>query len=165
MTSLQQSEAAVATGGSARSLEEVRDLLASRGLRTTAQRLAVYRYLLHHRTHPSAAKIYEDLSREYPTMSRATVYNTLELLVSLGLVQQLDLGVGMARYDGNPEFHVHVVCETCGSIADVEVDGTLAALEGRIASNLGFTVSGRRYELFGRCQRCAAKLGDRAVKG
>lgn len=143
----------------------MRDLLAARGLRTTAQRLAVYQYLLQHRTHPSAAKIYEDLSRDYPTMSRATVYNTLDLLVGLGLVQQLDLGGGMARYDGNPEFHVHVVCEVCGSVADVEVDGALESLEGRIASRLGFTVSARRYELFGRCQRCSAKAGTGAAQG
>jgi len=140
----------------ANSLEEVRSLLTARGLRVTAQRLAVYQYLLQHRTHPSAARIYEDLSREYPTMSRATVYNTLDLLVSLGLIQQLDLGGAMNRYDGNPEFHVHVVCQTCGSVADVEVDGSLAGLEGGIASRLGFTISSRRYELFGLCRRCAA---------
>ncbi len=165
MRPLQQPHAAAERNGSSRSLEEVRDLLAARGLRTTAQRLAVYRYLLQHRTHPSAAKIYEDLSRDYPTMSRATVYNTLDLLVGLGLVQQLDLGGAMARYDGNPEFHVHAVCETCGSIADVEVDGALASLEGRIASRLGFTVSARRYEILGRCQRCTAKAGTGAAQG
>jgi len=138
------------------SLEEVRSLLIARGLRVTAQRLAVYQYLLQHRTHPSAARIYEDLSREYPTMSRATIYNTLDLLAGLGLIQQLDLGDGTSRYDGNPDFHVHVVCRVCGSVADVEVGRSLAKLEGRIASQLGFAVSSRRYELFGLCRRCAA---------
>ena len=139
------------------SVEDVRALFASRGLRTTAQRLAVYEYLQEHPTHPTAATIYEDLSRRYPTMSRATVYNTVEVLTDLGLVQELDLGGGVHRYDGNPEFHVHLVCTACGEIQDVEGDRALDAATARVAARVGFAVQERRLELLGVCRRCAAR--------
>ena len=139
-----------------RPVQDVRELFAAKGIRTTAQRLAVYQYLVEHPIHPTAATIFAGLNSRYPTMSRATVYNALEVLTRKGLVQQLDLGEGVNRYDGNPDFHVHVICRACGQVEDVEGDGALTDLERRVAQRLGFSVEERRFELFGLCRRCAA---------
>ncbi|MHB9144656.1 MAG: Fur family transcriptional regulator [Symbiobacteriia bacterium] len=141
----------------AASVADIRALFASRGLRTTAQRLAVYEYLQEHPTHPTAATIYDGLSRRYPMMSRATVYNTVDVLAQVGLVQRLDFGTGTHRYDGNPDFHVHLVCSGCGNIQDVEGGRALDAAAGKLAASAGFTVQDRRYELIGLCHRCVAK--------
>jgi Fur family peroxide stress response transcriptional regulator len=58
--------------------------------------------------------IFNDLSPEIPTLSRTTVYNTLELLKAQGLVLSLDFGEGYIRYDADTSPHVHFECEKCG---------------------------------------------------
>ena len=70
-------------------------------LKLTPQRLAVYQYLKSTSEHPSAETIYKSLQPNYPTMSLATVYKTLKTLVEIGLVQELNVGEGNFRYDGN----------------------------------------------------------------
>ena len=76
-------------------------------LKLTPQRLAVYQYLKSTSEHPSAETIYKALQPNYPTMSLATVYKTLKTLVEIGLVQELNVGEGNFRYDGNCSEHGH----------------------------------------------------------
>ena len=98
--------------------------LQSAGYRLTPQRLALVRMLATDRSHPSADQIFARLRAEYPTISLATVYNTLEVLVELGEALPLDLHEGCTRYDvRRPTAHPHVVCRKCGRIDDLEVEG------------------------------------------
>ena len=71
-------------------LEPYISRLKSHGYKVTHQRLVVLDYLQRSREHPSAEVIYSDLKERYPTISLATIYNTLEMLTKVGLV--LDLG-------------------------------------------------------------------------
>ncbi|MER3496541.1 MAG: transcriptional repressor, partial [Armatimonadota bacterium] len=72
--------------------------------------------------HRSADEIYTEVKREHPSISRGTVYKTLEALRVLGEVRELELGVGRAHFDGmRPEAHPHTICPTCGKIEDVEL--------------------------------------------
>ena len=82
-------------------------------LKLTPQRLAVYQYLKSTSEHPSAETIYKALQPNYPTMSLATVYKTLKTLVEIGLVQELNVGEGNFRYDGNCSEHGHIQCILC----------------------------------------------------
>ena len=92
--------------------------------RLTPQRLALVRMLATDTTHPSADQIYARLRSEFPTISLATVYNTLEVLVDIGEALPLDLNEGWTRYDVHrPSAHPHIVCRKCARVDDLEIDG------------------------------------------
>jgi Fur family peroxide stress response transcriptional regulator len=94
------------------------------GLKLTPQRLAIVRELAADPTHPTAQELFERLRPALPTMSFATVYNTLDALAAEGLCTALSLSPGAARFDPNMEAHHHAVCDRCGLVRDVRcLDG------------------------------------------
>ncbi len=95
------------------------DYLSDHGVRPSVQRMAVMEYLLEHRTHPTADRIYADLAGSLPTLSRMTVYNTLSVLAERGAVLKLDLDGGTTHWDGDTTPHAHFVCTHCGTILDI----------------------------------------------
>lgn len=90
------------------------------GLKLTPQRLAILDYLEKNREHPSAEDIYNALKEKFPSMSFATVYNTLEVLVEKGLVKELGIDSQKRRYDPDTSIHHHFLCKKCGKILDIE---------------------------------------------
>jgi Fe2+ or Zn2+ uptake regulation protein len=106
---------------------EVAERLRRAGLKLTAQRLAVVRCLVGDETHPTAQELFDRLKPSFPTMSFATVYNTLAALSSVGACQVVQLGGGVSggrtaamRFDPNVHAHDHFVCEHCGIVRDVK---------------------------------------------
>lgn len=97
------------------------EYLAQRGVRWTVQRYAIMEYLYDHRIHPTAEEIYEGLRKRLPAISRATVYNTLELFKEHGLVKELLVEKERARYDYDVSPHIHLKCLRCGRIYDLFV--------------------------------------------
>ncbi len=122
------------------------------GLRWTPQRQAVVETLFRHPGHPSAEEIYATVRRRHPGMSRATVYNTMEALASLGRVQIVSAADGTRRYDPNPSPHHHARCRICGSIADVEAPSGLGST--RMPRLGGFRVESVEIEYRGVCPAC-----------
>lgn len=95
------------------------DLLRRRGIQPTPQRLAVANFILGSRAHPSADQVLENVRRQCPTISRATVYNTLNLLAEKGLVKTQILKEGTVIFDPNIDRHHHFVDEESGQIYDI----------------------------------------------
>ena len=93
--------------------------LREHGIQPSAQRLAVGRCVLETRLHPSADQVWAEVKVELPTVSRATVYNTLNLFVEHGLLKQLALSEGRVVFDPNLEPHHHLIDATSGEIHDV----------------------------------------------
>src|SRR5512142_2997014 len=93
--------------------------LATSGFRFTPQREHVYAVLLKKRDHPTAEEVFIRAKRQMPEISMATVYNCLDALVSCGLVRQLSLEPGAARFCPNMQEHGHFYCDICGGIIDV----------------------------------------------
>jgi Fur family peroxide stress response transcriptional regulator len=89
------------------------------GLKLTPQRMAIVKELASDETHPTAQEIFERLRPGLPTMSFATVYNTLGALSSAGLCAALSLSPGSGRFDPNMSPHHHIVCDVCGSVRDL----------------------------------------------
>ena len=107
--------------------EKVERMLAgvrAAGLKLTPQRMAIVRELAADETHPTAQEIFERLQPGLPTMSFATVYNTLGALSSAGLCAAMSLSPGSGRFDPNMTPHHHVVCDVCGAVRDVPTPGT-----------------------------------------
>ncbi|MDR7522080.1 MAG: Fur family transcriptional regulator [Armatimonadota bacterium] len=119
----------------------------------TAQRVAVFEALQMSRDHPSAEALLRRVRRRYPTLSRASVYNALNLFTSLGLVAALDGPDGLARYDPGTLPHANVVCVRCGAIDDV-TDPGIPALLRRAAGRSGFVLE-PYLTVRGLCPACA----------
>jgi len=132
-----------------------------RGVKLTPQRLAIFEYLGRHPGHPTAEEVYRDVLARYPTLSFATVYNTLELLAEMGEVRKVIVDELRRRYDVNTEPHQHAVCRQCRRIVDVreeEIGGgelLRQALEQVDLSARGFIVEGASVEFAGLCGECA----------
>ncbi len=100
--------------------------LKEKGIAPTIQRLVILEYLDKRTTHPTVEEIYEALKGKYPTFSKATVYNTLQVLKEAGLIQELTIEKEKAHYDPRSEPHHHFFCRRCHRIFDVDIDCSVA---------------------------------------
>ena len=89
------------------------------GIQPTPQRITVVKYILSAKSHPSADQVLARVRRQCPTISRATVYNTLNLLVSKGLLKAQVLKEGTVVFDSNIRQHHHFIDEETGDIYDI----------------------------------------------
>ena len=96
-------------------------ILKDNGLKVTPQRMDILKYLDKHRTHPTADDIYQELKKDSPSLSKTTVYNSLEILAKHKIVQVLTISGTEMRYDFKAEMHHHFLCDTCGRIIDINV--------------------------------------------
>lgn len=126
------------------------ELLAARGIRLTRQREEVLAILLQQRDHPTAADVYERAKRRMPSISLATVYNSLEALARSGLVKQVNLERAPTRFCANLTDHNHFFCERCGSIYDVKA---VTTQPGNLPP--GFIVYHADVALRGVCAQCS----------
>lgn len=94
-------------------------LLREHGILPSAQRLAVADYILLTDTHPTADAVWAKVKQRFPTLSRATVYNTLHLFVEKGLLRELALAEGAVVYDPKIQRHHHFIDEETGAIHDI----------------------------------------------
>jgi Fur family peroxide stress response transcriptional regulator len=142
---------------SARFEEECR----RRGIRVTAQRLAVYRALADDTTHPTADSVYARLREDVRGLSRATVYRILESLEEEGFIRRVSTTDGPGRFEANLAHHQHLVCRRCGCIMDWNVE----ALEGLSLPRrgpAGFVPEDFDIRIIGTCGRCRRSGGRRS---
>ena len=124
------------------------------GLKLTPQRIAIVDALSDDTSHPTAQELYERLLPAHPTMSFATVYNTLDALSKLGLVGTLRLGSAV-RFDPNMTSHHHAVCDGCGKVVDLPArEPSRSAIE-RAAERSGFAIRTEERTYRGLCGRCS----------
>ncbi|MEE9523775.1 MAG: Fur family transcriptional regulator [Thermodesulfovibrionales bacterium] len=122
------------------------------GIRLTPQRMAILEYLEGNKEHPSAEDIYKDIIQRFPTMSFATVYNTLETLKRIGNVRELTIDPVRKRYDPDTSSHHHMICTECKRIYDVHID-IHVEIPDEQADN--FKVINNHIEFYGLCKECS----------
>jgi Fur family peroxide stress response transcriptional regulator len=122
-------------------------------LRDTPQRRHVYDLLVSKRDHPTATEVFIRAKKSMPSISLATVYNSLETLVAAGLVKQVHVDREPTRYCPNLEEHGHFVCDTCGEVVDIALP---AEHTRQWSLPEGFTVTHHEISLRGTCAHCAA---------
>jgi Fur family transcriptional regulator, stress-responsive regulator len=127
------------------------DRLRHRGWRLTAQRRVIAEAMHGDHVHLAADEVLERARQALPEVSLATVYNTLNELVSIGEVLEVPHADGRKRYDPNvTERHHHLVCVGCGLMLDVSAEDPRLPVD----QQHGFAVLGVEVTFRGRCPQC-----------
>lgn len=134
-------------------MDNITSIFKEKKLKLTHQRLAVYKYLIETKEHPSAEIIYKAIQPVYPTMSLATVYKALKTLVDVGLVQEINVGEGNFRYDATVNDHAHIQCLNCGKVDDLEIDA-FPNLNQIAAENSNYKIKWNKLFFYGVCESC-----------
>ena len=119
----------------------------------TPQREAVYQVIQERDDHPTASDIFEAARRRLPSISYATVYNSLRYLKDAGLVLEINFGDSASRYDRETERHDHAICNDCGKLVDFDLPDT-AKLMHAAARKSHFQPQSVHLTLRGRCPDC-----------
>ncbi len=126
--------------------------LKGQGYRLTPQRMAIVQAVLSRDDHPSAEEIYRQVSASFPMISLGTVYKTLDVLKDIGEVVEIP-AEGRSRYDGNPQPHIHLICEKCHIVIDWAEEVPFPVPGEAIAAS-GFRPHHYHMEVYGLCPRC-----------
>ena len=144
-----------------RSGERLVERIREKGLRVTHQRRVLAELLDQADQHLDADAVFRHAQRKAPSIHRATVYRTLNLLKTHGLVDELDLmHVAGDRhyYEVRPSvFHIHLVCVKCGAVEEPG-GGFWEALKRKVQCETGFRAEVVRLEMGGRCAACSGKV-------
>ena len=118
----------------------------------TPQRLAILKFLEGNTRHPTAEDIFNSIKKVYPTISFATVYNTMDALKKRGEVVELNVDPVRRHYDPETRPHHHIICYKCGKIGDVFEEDMGPVLPPEKIS--GFSVSSWHIDFSGLCKEC-----------
>jgi Fur family ferric uptake transcriptional regulator len=145
-------------------IEKIKGQLQSQGYKLTPQREATVRVLLENEEdHLSAEDVFMLVKDKAPEIGLATVYRTLELLSDLHVVEKMNFGDGVARYDlrndSSHHHHHHLICVQCGAVDEIMEDW-LGPLEERLDKEFRFTVLDHRLDFQGICHRCRDKAAQ-----
>ncbi len=125
------------------------------GMNVTPQRIAVYRALLESEEHPTPEMLYRRVARKMPSLSLATIYKTLDALVSVGLIRSVPVVADKRRFDANDDAHHHLVCSGCGKVRDYYTHDFDALVPRRQVN--GFTPQALSVNITGICADCRRK--------
>lgn len=128
--------------------------LREQGLKVTPQRIAILKHLDGNTSHPSVEDIHRKVCRKFPTISLATVYNTLDTLERLQEVQAVHVDTSRKHYDPDTRPHHHAICTHCRSIQDVFAD-LAATVRVPAAVAETFRVDETTVHLRGVCLDCS----------
>lgn len=135
---------------------ELAEAFRARGLRVTPQRQLLFSLLEDNTTHPTADGLFARASAQMPGISLRTVYTTLTDLVDLGELRSVTLGAGATRFDPNVDEHHHGVCDTCGDVVDLYLDGADGLRLNGVDGVHRFTPHSASIVFHGTCAACAA---------
>ena len=123
------------------------------GYRCTRERLTVLREIYESDSHLDADEIFVRLKKKGASISRATVYHTLDLLFKFHLVNKIDLGHKHTHYEKSygVDNHLHIICEQCDRVVEVHSDELNEILE-RLCEKNGFMLGSFSLQVFAKCR-------------
>ena len=123
--------------------------------RNTIQCSLVFDAVNRLRCHATADEVYDEVVKEHPTISKATVYRNLNRLAEMGRIRKMEIPGGPERFDHRQHEHYHVKCAGCGRVFDVDMD-YIPGLENQIRDTRGFRLTGHDIIFTGVCPDCGA---------
>ncbi len=137
-------------------IEQLIEHLRDAGYRNTPARRAVLKALIDGPSHMTAPDVVAAVDETSPSVGRASIYRTLELLTKLGLVQSSTLGGTETTYMLAPSgHHHHAICLECRETIEID-ECVVGEMEGLLHERTGFEIRGHLLEIYGLCPSCAA---------
>ena len=136
-------------------LEKFKDTLHTNGMKCTPARLTIFKEVYSSSEHFDADEIYFRMRKEKKSVSRATVYRTLDLLVENGFVSKVNVGASQVHFENTlaQGHHEHLVCTQCGKIIEFRND-MIEKQQDKICKEYGFFPTKHNLIIFGLCDKC-----------
>lgn len=137
--------------------------LNSKGLRKTPERFAILEQIYNMHQHFDVDTLYELMRESGYRVSRATVYNTVDLLVECNLIVKHQFGSNMAHYERafNTDNHFHLICTLCNSVTEVKDEEVNSMLQNKKYKN--FETTGYNLYIYGLCHKCMANSRTNSI--
>ena len=132
------------------SIEELTSELIKRKIKPSYQRIKILEYLINNRCHPTAEQIFNEVHKDIPTLSRSTVYNTLNLFMEADMLRIITIEDNETRYEIGMHDHGHFKCQVCGEIYDFDININALATDDLN----GFKISDKNVYFNGICPKC-----------
>jgi len=126
------------------------EILIKNNIRPSYQRIRILDYLKNGMAHPTAEEIFEGLQSEIPSLSRSTVYNTLDILIKAGIAKHIRIDGNESRFDPETCLHGHFKCVSCGSIYNFGMD--ISSMKTKELD--GFIINETNVYFKGICKSC-----------
>lgn len=135
--------------------------LREKGIKPSYQRKRIYEYLHQNPIHPTVNDIYWALIHDIPTLSKATVYNTMNLFNEHGLIDVIPIEGNESRFDLHPlKPHAHFKCDSCHQVFDVDIDIPSHVISTELA---GHRVESQNINFTGTCADCIGTKEKKAI--
>lgn len=135
-------------------VKQLSDYLVQHGIKPSFQRVKILQRLVGKKDHPTVNQIYSDLIMQIPSLSKTTVYNTLNLFIRNKVARAVNTDTNEARYDLITSSHGHFLCNKCGNIYDFDIQGSMnfdfLQEQGNQIQSLDITIKGL-------CKNCLKK--------
>ncbi len=128
----------------------ISEYLKDHGIKPSFQRIKIFKYLKDHKNHPTVDIIYKELIKEIPTLSKTTVYNTLNLFMEKNIVNIITIEENETRYDADTSLHGHFKCKECGFVYDFDLN--IPQLSKKILKD--FETNEKHIYFKGKCKNC-----------
>ncbi len=133
--------------------EWIKNYLKGHDIKPSNIRIKILDYLLNNRIHPTVDDIYVNLLDDIPTLSKTSVYNTLDLFLEKGVVNAVALREKELRYDIGTDYHGHFKCEKCEKVYDFPITEK-PIIEDELED---FTIKNKDIYIYGICKECNEK--------
>ena len=128
-------------------------LLKESGLKATFQRMNMLDSIQKH-GHMSIEAIYEEVVKTHPSLSLATVYKNIILMVENGVLVEVPIEGKKAKYELSKADHIHLVCTECGEVEDKPHNSSADEVFSSITKEENFSLSKQQINLYGVCAHC-----------
>lgn len=122
-------------------------------IKHSKQREALFELLKSVICHPDAEWLYNELKKDFPKISLATVYRNLGQFCALGKAIPLYIGDGTVRYDARTSAHNHFFCSSCHNLYDIG-DAELCKTDAALEEKYGVKIDSHSFIFYGKCKNC-----------
>lgn len=125
--------------------KDIKTILKTHGIKPSVHRMMILEYLLRMKNHPTIDRIYSDIIKDIPTLSKTTIYNTVKAFLKNDVIQKIKIEDNEVRFDARLSPHGHFKCTICGTIYDLEVSSkifSMKEIEGHLVDECQLNCSG-----------------------